>query len=690
MLSKFYNILFLFLSLNVLVIGQIYVGAAWYPENSTPEVIETDVRLMREADFNLVRLGDFAWYALEPEGGKYNFSWLDKAISKLSKEQIEVLLCTPTAAIPKWLYDAHPEIMQLQENGERKPYGRRRHACLNNDVYREYCLKIARALANQYKDNKSVIGFQIDNELATEDPICYCSSCQNKFALWLKTRYKTIDRLNKAWGTTFWSQNMSSFEQVWLPRKMDNPSAYLDFKRFNSEYTIDFFRMQSEAIRKIAPRMKITTNIGGSGFVNTIDLNKLSKFCDVLAFDNYPINVTLENNYGNNTGQPFDPAMTSFALQQIRGGRRESIWVTEEQIGKTALVQREIVSQGMVRLWTHQQLAYGCNMSLFFPFRAFESAHEHLMSGVVESDGVKRSKYMELQKTAKEIRSIYKITGQMIPVAKAALIRDYDADWTFNVGYTFCPDIKHLREMYAYYQALRKQSIMTDVISSSSDLSKYELIVIPYQSITTTDFANKLKDRVQQGATVIITCLTGVRDTTFNKFGAYVHPVIQQLAGIDIEDQFALFASKRNELSFDNMKSTCGLWFDQYNLTTAKSIATYTGNYLKNMPAISRNEFGKGIVYFVGTIPEQTAINRIVKNAISDTKLSPIARSSNSRVDISELISTDGKKHFIYAINFSDTMQEISIERPLKSVINGQTFTQNATIQAGDFGLFEY
>ena len=157
--------------------------------------------------------------------------------------------------------------MQLSASGERKPYGKRRHACLNNPVYRDYCLKIATALAAEFKANSHVIACQVDNELMAEEPYCYCSFCQKKFSQWLAAKYKTVDNLNKAWNLAFWSQNVRSFDEVYLPRKGDNPSCFQNYQEFNSDCAIDFYNLQRNAIMIVDPAIKVSHNICSSGFL---------------------------------------------------------------------------------------------------------------------------------------------------------------------------------------------------------------------------------------------------------------------------------------------------------------------------------------------------------------------------------------------------------------------------------------
>lgn len=680
---------FLLFGFNLSSENRYLTGVAYYPEQCEKDQIVKDAKIMQEAHFNLVRMGDFSWYNMQPEENTFSFEWLDFAINQLSKNGIQTLLATPTAAIPKWLYDAHPEIMQVTQDGKSKNYGRRRHACLNNDIYRSYCVKIAQKMAEHYENNVSVVGFQIDNELGSEDPYCYCTACQKKFKEWLITKYQNIGNLNKAWGTTFWSQNLDGFEQVWLPHKMDNPAIYLDFERFNSDCIIGFLTMQRNAILQIAPRFKITANMGGSGFENTIDMYQLAKNCNVLSVDNYPINCTLENFYQNNTGQPFNPDMVSFALQQIRGGRNENIWITEQQIGKTALVQREIVQPGMARLWAHQEAAFGSEMVIFFPFRSFESGHEHLMGGVLESDNVKREKYNEIQKTCDELQNIYKKTGKIIPSSKAAIIRDFNSDWVFDTGYTFNPDLKYRRAVFEYYKALRENGVMTDVISPENNFDSYDLIVVPYQVFISTELILRLRNAAERGATIVVSCMSGLRDNQLHKTTSIILPELQQLAGLTINGQEALFSLKASKINFENKSYTCGLWFDNISLTTARSIANFAGNYFKDSVAIAKNKIGKGIVYYIGTVPEQAVLNQIMGMAIKDSSIKPLALCQNSLVDISEMVSLDKKRKFIYIINFSNETQKVLLLKPVKGVVESKDYQNNIEVNGMDFKILE-
>ena len=606
----------------------------------------------------------------------------------LTTYQIKTLLCTPTAAIPKWMFDEHPDIMQVTETGQRKPYGKRRHACLNNETYRKYSVGIAEELARTFANNPTVEGFQIDNELMAEEPYCYCETCRQKFADWLKKKYKTIETLNKTWGLTFWSEDLTSFNQVFLPRKGDNPGCFVDYQNFYSDCTIEYFNLQRDAIKKIAPRFKVTHNICSSGFIYKMDLYKLAHNCDFLSLDNYPYTWTLENEYAPVDNFEFHPAMTSMALSQIRGTLHRPFWVTEAQVSRTAGKQRKMIEPGMVRLWSHQEMAHGAESIQFFPYRTFEYAHEQMMNGIVDADNIPRRRYQEVKQTSEELFKIKQLIGNAFPVAKAAILRDFKCDWAFEDG-RINADFRYMRHLYSYYKALREQGVTADIVSPTDDLKAYPLIIVPAQVLVTPELCAKLKQAAQQGSTVVITCMTGLRDTTMKSFGRLLNRDIESLAGIEMQEQFALIKQESTAVSYQNTAQThtASLWYDVFKPTTATVLATYQSRFLKGMPAIVSNKVGEGIVYYVGTVPSDTLIDVLVSDALAKAKITPLAKATDKLVDITELKSEI--KRYVYAINFSDKAQQLSLSVPMKDILTKENFANHVILKAMDVRIME-
>jgi len=679
----------LFLIITVISFGQAYhFGSDYYPEHFPLKDVERDATLMTAGGLNTVRIGDFAWIKMQPDNHTYTLDWLVNTVDTLGKHNVKTLLCTPTAAIPKWMFDEYPNIMQVTETGQLKPYGKRRHACLNNVTYRKYSEGIATQLAKAFANNPNVLGFQIDNELMAEEPYCYCETCRLKFAEWLQKKYKKIDALNEEWGLTFWSENLTSFSQVFIPRKGDNPGCFVDYQDFYSDCTIDFFNLQRNAIKKIASQLMVTHNICSSGFLYRLDMYKLAKTCDFLSFDNYPYTWTLENEYAPVDNFDFHPAMASMALSQCRGTLHKPFWVTESQISRTAGKQRKMIEPGKVRLWSHQELSHGADATLFFPYRTFQNAHEQMMNGLLDADNIPRRRFEEVKQTSKELFKIKSIIGNAFPIAKAAVLRDFKCDWAFEDG-RISADFRYMRHIYSYFRALREHSITTDIVSPNDILSNYPLIIVPAQVLVTPELCTKLKQSAVSGSTVIITCMTGLRDSTMKSFGRMMNKEIESLAGIEMQEQYALIKQENTKISYSSNPTkeyTGGLWYDVFNPLSTQVLANYETRFLKDKPAIVRHKVGKGVVYYIGTVPSDDLIDDMITNLLSDASIVPLAKSSDRLVDITEL---RGTKKYVYSINFSEKEQTIYLSVPMKDILTNEKVTKETMIKPMDLRVFE-
>ncbi len=247
--------------------GGVLFGVDYYPEQWDRSLWDSDARRMKEMGIKAARLMEFAWVLLEPREGKYDFSLFDEAIKVLAKEDIKVVLGTPTATFPVWLYEKDPSMVQVHPSRMERDFGARREGCYNSDTYRRASKKIVEKIARHYGKNPQVIGWQIDNEIGHEgSDLCVCESCRNKWHRWLKARYASIDALNRAWGTVFWGTTYASFTQVPVPRSqvasIQNPSLLLDYYRFCSDSAVSFAGEQVDIIRRHALENQwITTNL---------------------------------------------------------------------------------------------------------------------------------------------------------------------------------------------------------------------------------------------------------------------------------------------------------------------------------------------------------------------------------------------------------------------------------------------
>ncbi len=396
----------------------------------------------------------------------------------------------------------------------------------------------------------------------------------------------------------------------------------------------------------------------------------------------------MDNEYAPVDNFEFHPAMASLALSQIRGTLKAPFWVTEQQISRTAGKQRKLVEPGMARLWCHQGLAHGAESILFFPYRTFENAHEQMMNGVVDADNIPRRRYEEVKQTSTELSKIKSIIGNAFPVSKAAILRDFKCDWAFEDG-RVSADFRYMRHIYSYYRSLREKNITTDIVSPNDKLDSYSLIIVSAQILVTPELCAKLKQAAENGSTVVITCMTGLRNPSMKSFGRLLNKDIESLAGIEMQEQFALIKQENTKIIYPINSTkpayTGSLWYDDFKPLSTEVLATYDSRFLKGKPAVVKNRVGKGAVYYIGTVPIDEMIDELVGEFALNAHITPLAKCTNKLVDITEL---KGTKRFVYAINFSQEDQKIELSFRMKDVLTNKIET-SALVKAMDFKVFE-
>ena len=662
-----------------------YFGAAYYPEHIDNATIEKDIPLMKQAGLNVMRMGEFSWIKMEPQDGEFDFSWLEQAVNKLGKNGIDSLLCTPTATPPKWITDKHPEILQLMSNGHRREYGVRRHYCINSRSYHFYTERITKALAEHFKDNPYVIGYQLDNEFMAENPYCFCPTCTIDFQDWLKKKYETIENLNKSWGTVFWSQCLRNFQEVAIPKHDYNPSAVLDFYNFASDSFISYARFQRDILKQVSPSKAVTHNVCSSGFLYRMDLYKMGEFLDIVSVDNYTLGWTLEGEYGNFKDIEYNPSLASLAMAMTRSIKKSNFWVTESQVGGMGgYTMGETVEPGYVRLWTHQHIAHGGRMNLYFPWRTCRFSCEQLLQGIVDYDTVPRRRYDEVKKTVNELSIIQNEIAGMQVDARVGIIRDFRCDWSFETK-QYSNNFRYMRNLHAYYDALIKGHITVDIVNVQDDFSKYKMMVVPSLILVDDNRADKLEQFVNNGGTLIITYLSGLRNMENVIINEPFPGKLSKITGIQIEEQDGLYKDELVSLKivageFENESYSCSTWCDVIQTTTASPIAVYEKRFYEGSPAITKNNYGKGVVYYIGTLPAADFLKKMLVKAASDVGVYPAAACTSSMVEIVE--AEKGNTRYIYIINYGKSAEVIKVYEKYTDLLSGKLIKGEVTLES--------
>lgn len=640
-------------------------GADYYPEHWDKSEWKEHAKLMNECNMNVVRIAEFAWGRLEIEENKFDFAWLDEIIDILAAEGIKVILGTPTAAPPKWLVNKY-DVYMRDKYGRKRGYGSRRECCSNNFHYVMRSTIIVEKLAERYGNNPNVIAWQIDNEFGCHGSTrCYCEHCKREFAVWLENKYRTIDKLNKSYGTVFWSQEYSSFNDVILPaytscedtygdRWAHNPSLDMDFYRFSSDSWVRFEKMQANIIREHSDK-PITHNL--MGHFSDIDYYKLGKPLDIIAWDNY-----IDNQWNHCTHEN-----TSMAHELMRGIKNKNFWVMEQQAGPCGWDKFGAAPRpGQLRLWTYQAIAHGCEGMIYFRFKSAPFGMEQYWLGLVDHDGVPRRRFREIQRTGAEIQKLSDIFTDAENETDVLIVKSYENVWSHKIK-RHVDGFDYRELLYSYYKANNNLGTNPACGGEAMISKKYKVIYMAAYAIVSEEVKTKLENYVENGGTLVLTYRSGIKDLNNNMVTSTLPGILRELAGVTVQE----FDSSPAAVSLSAGFGKSMLWRDILEPETAEVVAEYTSEYYKGTPAITMNRRGKGRVWYIGCDLEGSAISKLVKIISDDAGAEYINRPSGT-----EIVKRSAcGKEYLMLLNYTASDADIGITG--KSLLSGESFNGN-------------
>ena len=457
------------------------LGTCYYPEHWPESMWDDDAYTMAKFGITQVRIGEFSWSRIEPSRNKFQWAWLDKAITTLSNHNLKIIMCTPTATPPKWLIDEIPEILALNEANQTRKFGSRRHYCFSSKNYRKESRRITNILLNRYGKNPNIISWQTDNEYGCHNTVVSFSPMAEKaFQKWLQVKYINIENLNKSWGNVFWSQEYNTFEQILLPNNTvteANPAHSLDFKRFSSDQVISFNNEQVNIIRAHSDAL-ITHNC--MGHFTSFDHYALGESLDIMTWDSYPLgfldqgwSTEKEKLQWMRSGHPDFAAFHHDLYRNCSKGR----WgVMEQQPGAVNWAPNNPTpANGMVKLWTLEAAAHGAEYCSYFRWRQVPFGQEQNHAGLFDSRN-------EISQGALEVAEVSSILGKLKSLETAsnevALMFDYPSKWMLDIQ-PQGNEWNYEKLCFEFYTTLRRLGLSIDIISPDHDISKYKLVVAP-------------------------------------------------------------------------------------------------------------------------------------------------------------------------------------------------------------------
>jgi len=629
-------------------------GGDYNPDQWPEDVWLEDMRLMREAGVNLVSLGIFSWTKLEPQSGVFDFGWLDQMMDLLHAHGVSVNLATPTASPPAWMVRLHPEMLPVTAEGVTLWHGSRRHYCPHNPDYHKYATRIAAQLAKRYKDHPALAMWHVDNEYGCHASECFCDNSAAAFREWLKRRYVTLDKLNFAWGTAFWSQIYGDWVEIQPPRRSPahaNPTQQLDWARFSSDSWLDCFEEQKSTLKAITPELPVTTNF--MGFHKGVDYFKFAAHEDVVSQDSYP-----------DTYEPDWMAKAGIVCDLIRSVGSHRPWILMEQAtSQVNWRQRNAAKRpGVMRLGSYQALARGADGIMFFQWRQSKAGAEKHHSGMVPHGGTDTRVWREVKALGNELPKLDPVLASQVK-ANVAILMDWENWWALELDSKPSNDLKLFPQLYSYYKPLFDRNITVDFANPESDLSRYKLVIAPNLYLVNGNSANNINQYVENGGTLLMSFFSGIVDENEHiRLGGYPGP-FREMLGLVVEEYAPYSETQSNTIStVDGKQFQCSFWSDVIHLNTAQALATFDQDYYAGSPAITRNQFGNGTALYLGTVPDQSGIDWLIDQACETAGIKPVAPNSPAGVEL--VCRTDGTQTWLFALNHSGEEVNIPLDQP--------------------------
>ncbi|WP_246150227.1 beta-galactosidase [Agromyces intestinalis] len=602
-------------------------GGDYNPEQWPREVWDDDVRLMQRGGVNLATVAVFSWARLEPRPGEYDFGWLDDVLDTLHAGGIRVDLATATASPPPWLAKLHPETLPVTQDGVRLSVGSRQQYCPSSPVYRDYARRLVERLVERYAGHPALELWHVNNEYGCHVSRCYCDVSATAFRAWLEAQYGSIDELNRAWGTAFWSQHYDSFDEVEPPRTaptLGNPTQLLDFDRFSSDELLACYLAEVEVIRA-GSDVPITTNF--MGFFKPVDYWKWAPHVDVVSDDTYP--------------DPADPdspaygAMVHDLMRSLGGG---APWILMEQSPSAVnwRARNAPKAPGQMRAWSYQSVARGADGILFFQWRQSAAGSEKFHSGMVPHGGTETRVWREIEQLGGELRRLSGpdtgIEGSRVP-ADVAITLDWDSWWAIEQPAS-PTTVSYLEVLFAWHRAFTSLGFAVDFVRADGDLTPYRVVVAPAHFVATDAEVSNLAAFAEAGGTLVVGFGTAVLDEHLHvRLGGYLGEPLRRALGLWIEE-FAPPAgpdlraggggtTPRVPIDGDVLGGAAmgSVWAEFVRTGDAETLASFTDGALAGWPAVTRRAVGGGGGWYVATLPEQPALTRLAERVAAEAGL---------------------------------------------------------------------
>lgn len=667
----------LFAGVNALLHGADYNPEQW---QNSPGIIDDDVSMMQQAHCNVMSVGIFSWAKLEPEEGCYDFGWLDTVLEKLHQKSVQVFLATPSGARPAWMSQKYPEVLRTGRDRVPALHGGRHNHCMTSPVYRQKVQAMNSQLAARYAHHPAVIGWHISNEYGGE---CHCNHCQQAFRGWLQRRYGTLEQLNHAWWSDFWSHTYSDWSQIVSPSPQGEASIHglnLDWRRFMTDQVTDFCAEEIKPLKAANPDLPATTNF--MEYFYDYDYWKLSQPLDFISWDSYP----MWHNEKDETTLACYTAMYHDLMRTLKQGK--PFVLMESTPGATNWQPTsKLKKPGMHILSSLQAVAHGADAVQYFQWRKSRGSVEKFHGAVVDHVG-----HLDTR-IGREVTELGRMLAAMTPVqgtrveAKVAIIFDWESRWAMdnaqgprNIG------LHYERTVTEHYRTFWEQGVAVDVINADADLGGYALVIAPMLYMVRDGFAARVEQHLRQGGHFVASYWTGVvNESDLCHLGGFPGP-LRPLLGIWAEEIDSLTDDETNGVRAlaGNALGLQGAYqarelCEHIHLEGATALAVYESDFYAGKPAVTVNSVGQGQAWYIASRNDR-AFHRDFYGALIAKLALPRALAVDFPPGVTAHRRTDGEQSFVFLQNFTAQTHSIALPADIFDLIDGAPLTGTLSI----------
>lgn len=645
-----------------------------------PDILREDIRLMKLAGCNTFSVGIFAWSALEPEEGRYTFDWLDRTLDDLAAAGSVAVLATPSGARPPWLAQKYPEVLRVDTERTRQLYGRRHNHCMTSPVYREKCTRINTLLAERYGEHPALLLWHVSNEFGGS---CHCPLCQESFRDWLRRRYGSLDELNRAWWSSFWSHTYTDWSQIESPSPKGESSLHglnLDWRRYTTDQTVDFMKQEIAPLKAITPDIPVTTNL--MGLYYDLDYWKFAAELDVVSWDSYP-------NWGGPAGDVMTASHTAFAHnlnRSLKGGRPFLLMESTPSVVNWRDISR-LKKPGLHRVSSLQAVAHGSDSVLYFQWRKSRGSSEKFHGAVVDHVGHENTRvFQEVAEVGKILAGLDEVAGTGVP-AEVAILFDWENRWAMDDAQGPRRPKDYEATCLAHHHAFWKRGIPVDVINMDGDFSPYRLVVAPMLYMFRPGVAERLEAFVAAGGTLVVTYWSGiVNESDLCFLGGFPGP-LRKVLGVWAEEIDPLYDGETNPVvpvegnglglvRPYKAKELCEL----IHAEGSRVLATYGQDFYAGRPVLTENRFGQGRAYYVAARLDENFQDDFTGALAGQLGLRlPLEGKIPEGVSIQ--VRSNGTHEFVFVMNFQSEERRVDLgSETMEDLIDGGSLSGAVTL----------